>query len=97
MSVKFKPLGTNILVKPADPLAITEGGIVIPDNAKEKQQRGTVVAVGPGRVVDDGSLVVPDVNLGDEILFKRYAGDNIEIDYFEYIVLPEDQVLGILS
>jgi chaperonin GroES len=75
----------------------TAGGIIIPDTAKEKPQEGKVIAVGPGKIGDDGKRVAIEVKAGDRILFSKYAGTEIEIDGVEHIFMREDDILGVLS
>ena len=75
----------------------TKGGIIIPDTAKEKPQEGKVVAVGKGKVAEDGKLIAPEVKAGDKILFGKYSGSEIKLDGEEHVVLREDDILGIIS
>lgn len=95
--MKFKPLGDRILVQRTEAEEEVRGGIVIPDTAKEKPQEGIVVAVGAGRVLDSGDRVELAVKAGDHILFGKYGGTETTIDDVEYLVLREDDVLGILQ
>ena len=92
---KIQPLGDRVLVAPLEAEEKTAGGIVIPDAAKEKQQRGKVVAVGKGRVNEDGKLTPLEVKAGDEVLFGRYSGSEIKIGANEYLIVKEDDILGI--
>ena len=92
---KIQPLGDRVLVSPLDAEEKSSGGIVIPDSAKEKQQRGKVVAVGKGRIGDDGKVVPLEVKAGDEVLFGRYSGSEIKIGANEYLIVKEDDILGI--
>lgn len=95
--MKFRPLHDRILVKRIQSEEKTAGGIFIPDNAKEKPMEGLVVAVGTGKRQDDGSLVTPDVKVGETVLFGRYSGSEIKIDGAEHVVMREDDLLGIIE
>jgi chaperonin GroES len=95
--MKFKPLKDRILVKYSDEDEKSAGGLYIPDTAKEKPQKGEVIAVGPGRVTDDGKLQKMEVKVGDVILFEKYSGSKITMDNVEYLIIKEDDVLGILE
>jgi chaperonin GroES len=95
--MKFKPLGDRILVQRTEAEEEVRGGIVIPDTAKEKPQEGVVVAVGDGRVLDSGDRVEMAVKTGDRVLFGKYGGTETTIDDVEYLILREDDVLGILQ
>jgi chaperonin GroES len=91
------PLHDRLIVHRIDEGEQTIGGIIVPDNAKEKPQRGTVLAVGLGRIKDDGSRQPPDVKSGDTILFGKYSGQEIKIDGKDYLIMREDDVLAILD
>ena len=93
--MKFRPLGDRILVKRVESEEKTKGGIIIPDTAKEKPQEGRVVAVGKGKVTNDGKLQPIDVGAGDRVLFGKYAGTEIQLDGEEHVIIREDDVLGI--
>ena len=93
----LKPLEDRIVVKPGDEEEKTVSGIVIPDTAKEKPQEGKVIAVGNGKVNDEGKKVPLDVKAGDRILFGKYSGSEVKIDGDEYLILREEDVLGILD
>ena len=95
--MKIRPLHDRILVKRIDEEAKTKGGIIIPDTAKEKPQEGKVVAVGKGKVTDDGKLQPLDVKKGDRILFGKYSGTEIKVDGEEHLIIREDDVLAILE
>ncbi|MFO8083086.1 MAG: co-chaperone GroES [Desulfobacterales bacterium] len=95
--MKIRPLGERILVLRTEEESKTPGGIIIPDSAKEKPQRGKVVAVGPGKMGDDGKRLPLDVKVGDLILFSKYAGTEIKIDGVEHLFMREDDILGILQ
>ncbi len=94
---KFTPLHDRILVKRVEEAATTRGGIIIPDTAKDKPQEGEVISVGKGRVNEDGKTFPLAVKEGDRILFGKYSGTEIKIDGEDYIIMKEDEVLGILS
>src|SRR5579872_129028 len=96
-STKISPLGDRVLVKPLERDEITSSGIVLPDTAKEKPQEGTVVAVGSGRVLDDGTKVAMEVKKGDKVLYGKYAGTEIKIGDEEHLILSERDVLGIVA
>lgn len=95
--MKFKPLKDRILVKYSEEAEKSSGGLYIPDTAKEKPQKGEVIAVGPGRVTDDGKLQKMDVKVGDMILFDKYSGSKITMDNVEYLIIKEEDILGILE
>ncbi len=95
--MKIHPLGDRILIKRVEETEQVSGGIIIPDTAKEKPQEAEVVAVGPGRRADDGDLIALDVQPGQHILIGKYAGNEIEVDGEECVILSEDDVLGILE
>ena len=93
----IKPLQDRVLIKRVEPEEEVHGSIVIPDTAKEKPQEGEVVAVGEGKVLDSGTRVEMSVKPGDRILFGKYAGSEVKIDDVEYLIMREDEVLGILE
>jgi chaperonin GroES len=95
--MKVRPLYDRILVKRVDEESKTAGGLFIPDTAKEKPQQGLVVAVGNGKIQDDGSLRKLDVKAGDKILFTKYSGSDIKIEGTEHLILREDDVLAIID
>ena len=95
--VKLRPLHDRILVKRLEETEERHGSIIIPDTAKEKPQEGKVVAVGAGKVTDDGKRLPLDVKAGDRILFGKYSGTEIKIDGDDFIIMREEEVLGILS
>ncbi|MCX6110053.1 MAG: co-chaperone GroES [Proteobacteria bacterium] len=94
--MKIRPLQDRILVKRLQSEEKTASGIIIPDNAKEKPQEAEVIAVGAGKVLDDGKLRKPDVKVGDRVLFSKYAGSEVKIDGHEHLILREDDLLGVL-
>lgn len=95
--MKIRPLGDRILVKRIKEEEKTKGGIIIPDTAKEKPQEGKVVAVGKGKVTEDGKTIAPDVKAGDKILFGKYSGSEVKIEGEEHLILREDDILGVLE
>ena len=94
---KFTPLHDRILVRRVEEAETTRGGIIIPDSAKEKPQQAEVVSVGSGKLLEDGQRAAPDVKAGDKILFGKYSGSDIKIDGQEYLILREDEILGVLE
>ncbi len=95
--MKIRPLGDRILVKRIKEEEKTKGGIIIPDSAKEKPQEGKVVAVGKGKMTEQGKLLTPDVKAGDKILFGKYSGSEVKIEGEEHLILREDDILGVLE
>ena len=95
--VKVKPLGDRVLVRPLEAKEQRRGGIIIPDTAKEKPQEGEVVATGKGKVTDEGKTLPMDVKAGDRILFGKYSGTEIKIDDTDYLIMHQDDLLGILE
>jgi len=95
--MKIRPLYDRILVKRVEEKETVMGGIIIPDTAKEKPQEGEVVAVGQGKRLEDGTIVPLDVKVGDRILFGKYSGSEIKLDGDEYMIMREDEVLGVLE
>jgi chaperonin GroES len=95
--MKFKPLRDRVLVKYSSEEEKTAGGLYIPDAAKEKPQKGTVIAVGPGRVTDDGKRQALEVKVGDKVLFDKYSGSKIRIDDEEHLIIREEDILGIVE
>jgi len=94
---KVRPLHDRLLVKRIEETETVKGGIIIPDSAKEKPQEGKVIAVGNGKILDNGSKVALDVKAGDKILFGKYSGTDIKIDGEEYMILREDEVLAVID
>jgi len=95
--MNLRPLHDRILVRRLDEQETVRGGIIIPDSAKEKPQQAEVVAVGKGKLLEDGNRAEPDVKAGDRILFGKYSGADVRIDGQEYLILREDEVLGVLA
>ncbi|MDI3340892.1 MAG: co-chaperone GroES [Sphaerobacter sp.] len=98
VKTQVRPLGDRVLVRPIQREEVTKSGIVLPDTAKEKPQRGEVLAVGPGRFDEDGERRVPmDVKVGDQVLFAKYAGTELKIDDEEYLILSEKDILAVIG
>jgi chaperonin GroES len=94
--MKIKPLADRVIVKPVEPEEKKQGGIIIPDTAKEKPQEGEVIAVGPGRIMDSGTKVAMEVKKGDRVLYGKYAGTEVTIDGIEYLIMRESDILAIV-
>ncbi len=94
---KIRPVGDRVVVKPAAKEEVTKSGIVIPDTAKEKPQEGTVVAVGNGRLLDNGDRAPISVQVNDRVLFAKYGGTEFKLDGEEYLVLKEDDILAVVG
>lgn len=97
MAAKLTPLGDRIVVKPIVKEEVTKGGIVLPDTAKEKPQEGEVVAVGSGRLTDEGKRLAPDVKVGDRVIYAKFAGTEWKSEGQEYLILRESDILAKLS
>ncbi len=95
--VKIQPLGDRVLVKPQEAKETKRGGIIIPDSAKEKPQEGLVVATGKGKTTEDGKVLPMDVKAGDKILYGKYSGSEIKLDDEDYLIMHQDDILGILK
>ena len=95
--MKLKPLGDRLIVKAVEEEETTASGLVLPDTAKEKPQKGEVLAVGNGKILDNGTKIALDVQVGNTILFGKYTGTDIKIDGEEVLILREDEVLAILA
>jgi chaperonin GroES len=94
MASKIKPLGDRVVIKPTPKEEISKGGIVLPDTAKEKPQDGKIIAVGPGRLTDDGKRIAMEVKVGDKVIYSKYAGTEIKVDDEELIILRESDILA---
>jgi len=92
----IKPLGDRVLVQALDAAEVSKSGIIIPDTAKERPSEGKVMAVGPGRVADDGNRVSCEVKKGDKVLYGKYSGTEIKLDGKEYLILREGDILAVL-
>ena len=97
MATKFTPLHDRILVRRIEEGETTRGGIIIPDSAKEKPQEGEILAIGPGKVLDNGKRVTLEVQVGQKVLFAKYAGTEVKMDGEEYLILRESDVMGIVE
>ncbi len=95
--VKIQPLGDRVLVKPAEAKETKRGGIIIPDSAKEKPPEGLIAACGKGKTTDDGTVIALDVKVGDKILYGKYSGSEIKLDDEDYLIMHQDDILGILK
>jgi chaperonin GroES len=95
--VKIKPLGDRVLVRPVEKEKQERSGIIIPETAKEKPQEGEIVAAGKGKTSDDGKLIPMEVKAGDRILYGKYSGTEIKIDGEEYLIMHQEDILGILE
>jgi len=95
--MNLRPLHDRVLVKRLEEQESKRGGLFIPDSAKEKPQQAEVVAVGSGKLLEDGTRATPDVKAGDKILFGKYSGSDVRIDGDEYLILREDEILGVLG
>jgi chaperonin GroES len=95
--MNLRPMQDRIIVKRVEEETKTAGGILIPDTAKEKPQQGEVVAVGKGKVTEDGKVIPMDVKAGDRVLFGKYAGTEVKLDGQDYLIMREDDILGVLE
>ena len=94
--VKIQPLGDRVIVKPLEAKEVRKGGIIIPETAKEKPQEGEIVAAGKGKTTEDGKLVAMELKVGDKVLYGKYSGTEIKINDEEYLIMREEDVLGII-
>ena len=95
--MKLKPIGDKIIVERIEPENKTRGGIVLPDNAKEKPKEGKIIAIGEGKLMDNGSRVAPSVKVGEKVIFTSFAGSEVKIDNKEYLIAKEEDILAILE
>jgi chaperonin GroES len=95
--IMIKPLGEKILVKPIDVKEVKKGGIFIPDTAKEKPQEGEVISLGTGKKLEDGKVLPFEVQKGDKVLFGKYSGTEVKIDDVDYLIMSQDDILGIIE
>jgi chaperonin GroES len=93
----LKPLGDRVVIRVLEKEEKTQSGIFLPDTAKEKPQEGEVVAVGPGKVTDDGKRIAPEVKVGDKIIFSKYAGNEIKVDGDEVLIISERDILAVIA
>ncbi|MFA3783232.1 co-chaperone GroES [Melioribacteraceae bacterium 4301-Me] len=94
---KIQPLADRVIVKPKEAEETTKGGIILPDTAKEKPIEGTVVAVGPGRITDEGKEIKMSVKVGDTVLYGKYSGTEVKIEGEEYLIMRESDIYGIVK
>ena len=97
MATKVKPLADRVLVEAATAEQTTKGGIIIPDTAKEKPQRGKVIAIGTGRIADDGKVTPLSVKVGDEVLYGKYSGTELNFESKDYMIMRESDIYAILN
>ena len=95
--MKIRPLGDRVLVQPIEEAEVAKGGIIIPDTAKEKPQEGKVIAVGTGKIKDDGKVIPFNVKKGDTVLMPKYGGTEVKIDDKEYQIVREDDILAVIE
>lgn len=95
--IKFRPMDDRILIEPCEAQEITTGGIVLPDSAREKPQRGTVVCTGPGKLLDSGNRGEMSVKVGDEVFYGKYAGTEIDMGTDQYVIIRENDILAIVD
>jgi len=97
VAIKLQPLGDRVVVRPSSEEEVTKGGIILPDTAKEKPQRGVIIAVGPGRLDEEGRRVPMEVKKGDKVIYSKYAGSEIKQDDEEVLILRESDILAKFS
>ncbi len=95
--VRFRPLDDRVLIRQSDPEETTTGGIILPDSAKEKPQAGTIIAVGPGKLLDSGARGELSVKTGDEVFYGKYSGTEVDLDGEEFVILRESDILAIIQ
>ncbi|MDR1146417.1 MAG: co-chaperone GroES [Verrucomicrobiales bacterium] len=96
-NIKFKPVGDRVLVEPIEEQEVKKGGIIIPDTAKEKPQEGTIVALGTGKKDESGKVIPFEVSKGDRVLYSKYGGTEVTLDGDKYLILREDDILGVIA
>ncbi len=96
VNMKIKPLADRVVVKPLEAEEKTKGGLYVPDTAKERPQQGEIVAVGPGRITDEGKKIPIDVKVGDKILYGKYSGTEVNYDGIEYLIMRESDIFAII-
>ncbi len=94
MAAKIKPLGDRVVIKPLPKEEVSKGGIVLPDTAKEKPQEGKIIAVGPGKLSEDGKRIAMEVKVGDKVIYSKYAGTEFKLDDEEVVILRESDLLA---
>lgn len=95
--MNIRPLGDKVVLKAIERMERTKGGIVLPDTAKEKPMEGEIVAVGEGRLLDNGTKVAPTVKVGDRVIYSKYAGSEVKLDDQEFLIVSEKDILGIIE
>jgi len=95
--IKLQPLGDKIIVKPLEEKEVTKGGIVLPQTSKEKPEKGEVIAVGPGKLLENGKRAGLSVKVGDKVVFKKYGPDEIKIEDKEYLIISEEDILAVIK
>ena len=94
--MKIKPLSDRVVIKPSEPDEKVQGGIIIPDTAKEKPQKGEIVAVGPGKASESGDIIPMSVKVGDSVLYGKYSGTEVTIDKIDYLIVRESDILAVI-
>jgi len=94
MAKQLEPLGDRIIVRPIEKEEVSKGGIILPDTAKEKPQEGEIIAVGPGKVKDDGTRIAMDVKVGDKVIYAKYAGTEVEVDDEKLLIMHESDIMA---
>ena len=97
VETKLRPLGDRVVIKPTEREEVTKSGIVLPDTAKEKPQEGTIIAAGPGRILDDGKRESMDVKKGDKVLYAKYAGTEFKIEGDELLIVKQSDILAVVE
>jgi len=95
--MKLKPIGDKIIVERIEPESKTKGGVVLPDNAKEKPKEGKIIAIGEGKLLDNGSRVAPSVKVGEKVIFTSFAGSEVKIDNKEFLIMNEEDILAVVD
>jgi chaperonin GroES len=95
--MNLKPLGDRVVVKPSEPEEVTKGGIIIPDTAKEKPVEGEIIAVGAGRISDDGKKIAMELKVGDKVLYGKYSGTEVKVNGEDYLIMRESDVYAIIN
>ena len=95
--MKLKPIGDKIIVERIEPENKTKGGIVLPDNAKEKPKEGKIIAIGQGKLLDNGDRATPSVKVGERVIFTSFAGSEVKIDNKEYLIMNEEDILAVIE
>ncbi|MCE5301047.1 MAG: co-chaperone GroES [Spirochaetia bacterium] len=95
--MKLKPLGDHIVVKPLEEMEVKKGGVIIPDTAKEKPSKGEVLAVGPGKITEDGKRAPMEVKVGDKVIYSKYSGNEFKVNDDEILVMTQEDVLAVIE